>query len=75
MNSAVKVLCNKIQDIKVEVRELNSEKLEEKKNPCKSCNCTKLNDHAKNAVKTIEDKIGVMKEAPYDSEIVRIKEF
>ena len=75
VNDAVKLLCNKIQDIKNEVRELKAEKAEDKKNPCKACKCTKANENVKNTVKRIEGKLeDVMKEATYGNDIERLRE-
>ena len=64
VNGAVKLLCNKIEDIKTEVRELKTEKVNDKINPCKICKCTKSNENMKNTVEKIERKLEeVMKES------------
>ena len=57
VNGAVKLLCNKIEDIKTEVRELKTEKANDKKNPCKICKCSKSNENMKNTVEKIEKKL------------------
>ena len=57
MNNAIKLLCNKREDIKVEVRELKKEKVKNEKTTCKQCICSKTNENMKNRVDIIEEKV------------------
>ena len=57
MNNAIKLLCNKIEDIKVEVRELKGVKPKNYLTTCKKCSCSKTNESIKNRVEIIEDKL------------------
>ena len=51
------MLCNKIQDIKKEVKELKEDKVKHSMNTPKFCSCIKTNEDMKNKVEKIEDKI------------------
>ena len=48
LNNAIKLLCNKIQDIKKEVKELKEDKVKHSMNTSKLCSCTKTNEDMKN---------------------------
>ena len=77
VNGAIKLLCNKVKDIKIEVRELKAEKANDKKNPCKACKCTKAYENMEITVKRIEGKLEdvIKKESTFGSDIERLREF
>ena len=75
VNNAIKLLCNKIEDMKKEVKELKAEQVENNKDACKSCDCNKTTENIRNRVERIEVKMEEMiKENKQTSSESNIKE-
>ena len=74
VNNAMKLLCNKIEEMKKELKELKAEKVQNEKDTCKSCNCEMGSvDKLKERVSKIEERLEVNKDEtenePLDAEI------
>ena len=57
VNNAIKLLCTKIQDLKVEVKELRGDKDTHVKNHSDLCSCIKSNEYMRNKMDRIEEKM------------------
>ena len=57
VNNAMKLFCNKIENFKLEIKELKAENAKNAKTTCKLCDCAETNKNMKNTVERIEEKI------------------
>ena len=54
VNSAIKKLCNKIEEINTEVKRIKEGKTPTDTKPCKECSCKKSNENMQQGLKKIE---------------------
>ena len=57
VNNAIKLFCNKIENLKSEVKELKTEKAKNEKTSYELCNCAETNKDMKNTVEILEEKM------------------
>ena len=80
VNTAIKKLCNKIEEIQSEVKDWKADELKNRKQKCSTCVCIKLTKTIENKIGNLQDRLSKIEKIDeegtknYDAEIDNIKE-